>query len=180
MAEPHAHPAPVAADAQPAKKRPAAGPGSRIRNAWDRLSTKPGGRWLFSRLVDWMAPYTGSIRARVEELGPGHARISIRERRALRNPFRSVHAVALMNLAEEASGLATLYALPDDMRGIITRLECEYVKKARGTITAVCDTMPPTEAPAEPLPHVAVVTLSDEEGEVVARAKATWTLAGVR
>lgn len=171
---------PQAPAATPARPKPSGGPGARIRSAWDRLSTKPGGRWLFSRLVDWMAPYTGSIRASVEELGPGHARISLRERRALRNPFRSVHAVALMNLAEEASGLATLYALDDGVRGIITKLECEYVKKARGKITAVCDTMPPTEVPDEPLPHVAEVTLSDEEGNVVAVAKATWTLAGVR
>jgi acyl-coenzyme A thioesterase PaaI-like protein len=176
MAEPQARTAPVAAD----RPRPSGGPGERIRRAWDRLSPLPGGRWLFSRLVDWMAPYTGSIRARVHQLGPGYARITLRERRALRNPFRSVHAVALMNLAEEASGLATLYALPDGVRGIITKLECEYLKKARGTITAECKTAPPSHVPAEPLPHVAEVTLSDENGQVVALAKATWTLAGAR
>lgn len=184
MAEPQARTAPLeaapSADAPSAPRATAAGPGARIRAAWQRLESKPGGRWLFSRLVDRMAPYTGSIRARVRELGPGHARLTLRERRALRNPFRSIHAVALMNLAEEASGLATLYALPDGVRGIITKLECEYVKKARGTITAVCDTMPPTDPPAEPLPHVATVTLSDEAGDVVAVARATWTLAAVR
>lgn len=185
MAEPQASPAEAEPADRPADRpagrpAPSGGPGARIRRAWQRLSTLPGGRWLFSRMIDLIAPYTGSIRARVEELGPGHARVSLRERRALRNPFRSVHAVALINLAEEASGLATLYALPDGVRGIITKLECEYRKKARGKITATCDTLPPTEIPAEPIPHVAEVTLTDEAGEVVAVAKATWTLAGVR
>lgn len=178
MAEPQARPR---ADSAPTSATPAAGgPGARIRRAWARLAPLPGGRWLFSRMVGWMAPYTGSIRARVEELDDGYARLSIRERRALRNPFRSIHAVALMNLAEEASGLATLHALPAGCRGIITALHMEYEKKARGRITAVCDTMPPTAVPAEPVPHVARVTLRDEAGDVVARGEATWTLGPVR
>lgn len=152
------------------------GPGAKLRGAWARLSGVPGGRWLFSRLVGWMAPYTGSIRARVEDLDLGYARVSLRERRALRNPFRSVHAVALMNLAEEASGLATLYSLPVGVRGIVTRLCMDYEAKARGEITAECRTLPPQEIPAEAVPHVAEVTLTDADGKVVARAEATWTL----
>lgn len=164
----------------PPKTSKAAGPGARLRRAWLSLSGLPGGKWLFSRMVDWMAPYTGSIRASVEELSGGYCRVSLKERRALRNPFRSVHAVAMMNLAEEASGLATLYALPDGVRGIITGLAMQYHKKARGKITAVCDTQPPEEVGEEAIPHVAEVTLTDEAGDVVAEAQATWTLARVR
>ena len=178
MAEPQARPRSEAAAGSPSA--PTGGPGARLRKAWTRLSPLPGGRWLFSRLVDWMAPYTGSIRARVEELRAGYARVSIRERRALRNPFRSIHAVALMNLAEEASGLATLYGLPAGSRGIVTGLSMEYEKKARGTITAVCDTSPPATVQEEPVPHVAVVTLRDAAGDVVAVGRATWTLGPTR
>lgn len=166
--------------ARPSKTVVSGGPGADLRRAWLRLSPLPGGRWMFSRMVDWMAPYTGSIRASVEELSGGYCRVSLRERRALRNPFRSVHAVALMNLAEEASGLATLYALPDGVRGIITELAMQYHKKARGKITAVCDTSPPDDVGEDKVPHVAEVTLRDAAGEVVAEAQATWTLARVR
>ena len=174
---PTAPPQPAATAPAHATRPPAVGPGARLRKAWQTLAPWPGGKWLFSRLVDWMAPYTGSIRARVEELAAGYCRNSLRERRALRNPFRSVHAVALLNLAEEASGLATLYALPDDVRGIITHLAIEYRKKARGTITAECRTAPPTDLPAgEAVPHVAEITLTDRAGDVVAVAHATWTL----
>lgn len=178
MAEPRTRPRAEAPSDR--SHAPAGGPGERIRRAWARLSRLPGGGWLFSRLVGWMAPYTGSIKARVEELGDGHAVVTIKERRALRNPFRSIHAVALLNLAEEASGLATLHALPAGSRGIVTALAMEYEKKARGVITAVCDTMPPTTVPAEPVPHLAEVTLTDEAGDVVARAEATWTIGPAR
>ena len=156
------------------------GPGPRLRRAWARLAPLPGGKWMFSRLVGWMAPYSDSIKGRVEELGPGHCRVAIRERRALRNPFRSIHAVALLNAAELASGLATLYALPDGVRGIITRLEIDYAKKARGRVVAECRTMAPREVPPEPVAHVAEITLTDAAGDTVATARAVWTLAAGR
>lgn len=188
MAEPQTSPPPSPAAAAPpaagasatraSATRAAATPGETMRRAWARLAPLPGGRWLFSKLVGWKAPYTGSIRPRVEALEPGFCRVAIRERRALRNPFRSIHAVALLNAAEAASGLATLVALPHDVRGIITRLEIDYAKKARGTIVAECRTAPPAGI-AGPTPHLADVVLTDEAGETVATARATWTLAPI-
>jgi len=159
------------------RSRPSAG--ARVRRAWERLSPLPGGRWLFSRAVGLMAPYTGTIRGRVVELEPGFCRVEMRQRWRLGNPFGSVHAVALLNLAEEASGLATLFALPDDARGIVTALAIDFEKKARGTITATCRTDPPRTAPAEPVGHVAEIELHDAAGERVATARATWTIAPV-
>ena len=50
-------------------------PGQTIRDSWRRLSPFPGGKWLFSRLLGWRAPYTGSMGATVVALEPGYARI---------------------------------------------------------------------------------------------------------
>ena len=152
------------------------GQGEMLLGWWRRLASLPGGKWVFSKLIGWKAPYSGSVKPWVEALEPGYCRVAIRERRALRNPFRSIHAVALMNVAEAASGLATLAALPGDVRGIITRLEIDYSKKARGRIVADCRTAAPTKIDG-PTPHVAEVTLTDEAGDQVATARATWTLA---
>jgi acyl-coenzyme A thioesterase PaaI-like protein len=153
--------------------------GEMILGWWRRLGPFPGGKWIFSKIVGWKAPYTGSVKPRVEALEPGYCRVTIRERRALRNPFRSIHAVALLNVAEAASGLATLAALRADTRGIITKLEIEFAKKARGRIAAECRTAPPATV-AEPTPHIAEVILTDQSGDPVATAKATWTLAPKR
>jgi uncharacterized protein (TIGR00369 family) len=127
-----------------------------------------------------MAPYTGTLRARVLEIEPGFCRVEMRQRWRLGNPFGSIHAVALLNLAEEASGLATLFALPDDARGIVTALAIDFEKKARGTITATCRTDPPRTAPPEPVGHVARIELHDAGGDLVATARATWTIAAAR
>jgi acyl-coenzyme A thioesterase PaaI-like protein len=143
-----------------------------VRSLWDRLAGRPGGRRLFSVLLGRMAPYSGSISPRVEEIRPGYARVSMRDRRAVRNHLRSVHAVALLNLAELSSGLALNYALPDDARAILTGLSMEYLKKARGPLTAEAE----VEAPRtnEEREYELESVIRDEAGEVVARARARW------
>lgn len=142
---------------------------------WNRLKDKPGGRALFSMMIGRMAPYTNTIGARVLELGPGHSRWVMRDRRKVRNHLNSIHAVALVNLAEVASGTAMLMGLTPDVRGIVTGLRIEYKKKARGTLTATCDCTVPAVASELSFDVPAVIT--DTAGDVVAEAHVTWRLA---
>lgn len=149
-------------------------PGTTILRWWRRLSRVPSGRTLFSILIGRMAPYTGSMGARVVALEPGHSRWLLRDRRAVRNHLNSVHAVALVNLAEVASGTAMLTALPPGTRGIVTGLSMTYLKKARGTLIAQCD----CEVPAidGEVAYEVHADVRDATGEVVARGTVNWLL----
>lgn len=147
-------------------------PTNRIRNLWLRTRSIPGGTRLFSLLLGRIVPYTGSISPRVEELRDGYARVSMRDRRRLRNHLSSLHAMSIMNLAEAASGLALNYGLPDDARAILTNLSIDYVKKARGTLTAEASF--PTPSAAERAEHELPTVIRDATGDVVARAVARW------
>lgn len=143
-----------------------------LLSLWRRLEPLPGGRRLFSFLLGRAARYTGSISPRVLELAPGHARVGLRDRPAVRNHLRSVHAVALMNLAEVASGLATISSLPPGARGILAGLSIEYLKKARGPLEAVCDAAIDYAGERCEVPVESVIR--DAAGDVVARATARW------
>ena len=139
-----------------------------VRDAWRLLSPLPGGKVLFSRLVGRMAPYTGTIRAQVTELREGYAEVVLHDRRAVRNHLDCVHAIALANLAELAGNVALAFSLPDDARFIVSGMEIEYLKKARGTITAFGEPPVPTTSARTAL-RVPVV-MRDAKGDEVARA----------
>ncbi len=158
-------------------KRPASAVASSpnpVRKLWDRLSPLPAGKLLFSLALGRMAPYTGSMGARVTELRPGYAKVQLRDRRRVRNHLNSIHAIALANLGEVSSGIAVMYALPDEARGILTGLSVDYLKKARGTLTAECACgLPDWSQRAE---HELESVIRDESGDIVARVRPRWLI----
>lgn len=145
-----------------------------VAQLWNGLRAVPGGPATFSRLIGKMAPYTGTIGARVKTLETGHCEVELPDRKAVRNHLNCLHAIALMNLGEVATGLAVLYSVDGAGRGIISSLKMDYLKKARGPITATCD----AEIPTRPGRHdiSAEALLRNTDGEVVAKAYATWRI----
>lgn len=142
---------------------------------YNRLARKPGGRWLFSRLVCFKAPYFASIAPRIHSLAPGRGEATIAHRRRVTNHIGTVHAIALCNLAEFIGGLTCDVSIPTSMRWIPKGMTVEYLKKATGTMRAVA-------TPAfEPKPADAgydlpmQVDVTDAQGDTVFRATiAMW------
>lgn len=139
-----------------------------LRDAWNFLSPLPGGKVLYSRVIGKMVPYTGTIGARVRALRIGHCEVEMDDKPQLRNHLGSIHAIALANLAELAGNLSLVYSMPDGARFIVAGISMEYLKKARGTITAFGECpIPPSPDRAE---YVVAVSLRDAVNAEVARA----------
>jgi len=155
-----------------------ASPGAKLLRLWQRLAPWPGGRWLFSRILGRLVPYTGSISPRIRELRPGYARVELHDRRRVRNHLNSIHAIALANLGEVTSGLAMLTGLPATTRGIVVKISTEYFKKARGLQVAEtrCEVPPVQDEDTEIMVQA---DIRDRDGDVVARTTACWRLGPV-
>lgn len=146
-----------------------------VLKQWSGLSRLPFGRRLFSFMIGLTVPYAATIHAEVKELEPGHARVVMKDRRRLRNHLRSLHAVALTNLAELTGNLALMSRQPaKGARWIITGFDSDYVKKARGPITAQCAVEPLDWSQAQPLQGR--VELRDTSGDLVMVARPRWKL----
>jgi acyl-coenzyme A thioesterase PaaI-like protein len=151
---------------------------AKLLDLWRRLAPLPWGPWLFSKLFGFAVPYSGSVGPRIRVLEPGYAEVEIPDRRSNRNHLGSVHAIALMNLAELTSGLAMMAGLPPTVRGIVTTLSMTYHRKARGTIRGVARVVVPTVT--EDRDFDVMAECFDREGTLVATGNVRWRLGPVR
>lgn len=143
-------------------------------DTWHRFTKWPVGKRVFSFAAGMQVPYVASIRPRVEELRPGYARVSMRDRRRVRNHLHSIHAVALTNLAEMTGNLALMCAQEPGTRWIILRFSSEYLKKARGTVSAEC--IIEGFDPNTPGEYKGLVEVKDAAAEVVVRSSPVWKI----
>lgn len=107
-----------------------------LLQTFDQLQKIPGGNLIFSQILGRVVPYSGSIPFRVVSLKPGNCAVALADKKSIRNHLGSVHAMALANLGEIASGLAALSFISAAERGILVQFQINYVKKARGSLFA--------------------------------------------
>ncbi len=138
---------------------------NRVLGLWAKLSTKPFGKTIFSKIVCWKAPYFGSIRPRFEELSVGFARVSMKNRHAVHNHIHTIHAIALCNLAELGAGTMMEASLSKNMRWLPKGMNVQYLKKAETDVEALCTTDDIVDGPARDV--VVRVDIKDQQGNIV-------------
>jgi acyl-coenzyme A thioesterase PaaI-like protein len=147
---------------------------NRVLSLWHQFETKPFGKWIFSRIICWKAPYFSTISPRFEEMRPGFARVSMKKRRAVHNHIQTVHAIALCNLAELGAGTMMEASLSRNMRWLPKGMTVEYLKKAETDVEALCVAADIADGLARE--SIVSVDLKDKNGNLVARAAITMWL----
>lgn len=131
-----------------------------------RFGGSAAGRWLFSRLVAFKAPYFRSIKPTIDVLEPGRCEARIPHRWTVQNHIGTVHAIALCNLAELTAGLIADASIADSDRWIPKGMTVRYLAKASGEMKAVarCEVPGAVSAGRELIVHVEI---TDPKGTVV-------------
>lgn len=106
---------------------------------FNQVSKLPAGKGLFSRAVCGVAPYFRSIKPTIQDLRPGYCQVEIKNRRSVQNHLKTVHAIAMCNMAELAGGMMTDASIPKGSRWIPAGMTVKYVKKAKTDLVAVAD-----------------------------------------
>lgn len=137
-----------------------------------KLGGSAPGRWLFSRIICWKAPYFGSISPSIEVLEPGRCVVRLRQRRSIQNHIGTVHAIAMCNAAELAGGMATEVTIPGSMRWIPKGMSVRYLKKALGELHATAR-VPALDAATTAQELHASVEVRNSDDEIVFDANIT-------
>ncbi len=141
---------------------------------WKKLDGSALGRWVFNRIIPFVNPYTGALKANIVEMRKGYVRMELKDRRGIRNHLNSIHAIALANMGEFTSGMALISLFSDNMRGIPVDIKINFLKKARGKLIAECTTQLPVFN--EETKHTVMAIIKDAEGDEVANVIVDWKL----
>jgi len=141
------------------------------------LARLPLGRYVFSGVVSFFAPYSSSVGPFVKDLSSQGCVVQIQDWPWMRNPFSSVHAIALANLGEQVGGILMVCLLQRrrDLRAIPTRVDTVYAKKARGLIEGRSDAIS-LDFVGEEKEIQVVGKMFDSAGQLVATTTVYWTV----
>lgn len=145
---------------------------SQVLQLYRKLEKFPFGNKLFSFVFGLKAPYFRSISPTVLALAPGKAHVRMKQRWSVQNHIGTVHAIACCNLVEMAMGCCAEASIPSNLRWLPRGMDVAYVKKAKGTLTAVAE-IPDNffELPKYPGDVSMPVVVKDAQGDTVVTAK---------
>lgn len=137
---------------------------------YQKLGGLPGGKWLFSKVLCFKAPYFQSIDPKVLRLESGCSEWRLVKRRKVTNHIGTVHALAMGCLAEMCAGTCMEASLPSHLRWIPKRMTVEYLAKATTSLRGVCHLDLDVLQPGD---NLVPVDVFDEAGQRVFHAEIT-------
>lgn len=134
---------------------------NKILKLYESLSSKPLGRWLFSKIIAFKVPYFGTISSTITVLEPNHCQCVIKKRRAVHNHIKTVHAIAVCNGLELAMGMMAEASIPKHLRWLPKGMDVNYIAKAGSDIRCVAVVSEGVWQPGDVVVDVAAYDIND-------------------
>lgn len=84
-------------------------------------------------------PFSGTASVQVVELTSEKSLLKLQNKKKVQNHIKGVHAAAMALLAESATGFLCAMNCPDDKLLLIKTMKLDYVRRAKGDLTAVAE-----------------------------------------
>ncbi len=144
-----------------------------------KLERVPAGLrpWLTSLLLGKLVPFVGTAGLRFDEITPARVVVSIRNRKAVQNHIKGVHAAGMALLAETATGFCVGMNVPDDKLPLIKTMKVDYLKRSVGDMKAVVQLRSDQiqQIRTQDKGEVTVpVTITDESGQEPIQCEMIW------
>ncbi len=149
-----------------------------VLNIYEACLKYPFGKWIFSKMICFKAPYFGSIKPVFVELRPGYSKIHLKKRRSITNHLGTVHAIAMCNVSELAAGTMLEASIPKHMRWIPKGMTVSYLKLAKTDLVAECRASVAAMETTGEFPME--IEVRDEGGDEVFHATITMHLSAKR
>lgn len=91
---------------------------------------------IWTRLFGRIVPMVGTGKIRYLDVSPAQVTVRLDNHKAMQNHIKGVHAAAMALLAETATGFVTGLNVPDDRIVLMKSLHVDYLKVAKGGLTA--------------------------------------------
>ncbi len=138
--------------------------------------------WLAMVLLGNISPFNAHLKTRLLRWDNRSCLIALRRIRRVRNHVGSIHAGALFTLGETCAGLVIIRNFPfKDYRPLMSDVQVNYAKQARGHVTGECVitdeeiaaarvVMETGEVPTLPL----ITRIRNADQEEIATVTTTW------
>ena len=108
----------------------------RLRRLIDGLSKLPSPvrSEAITALMRSVVPFVGTARVKIVEMTAERVRVTVGNRRRVRNHIGGVHAAAMALAAETATGFVVAMNLPDSRVPVIKSMQVQYKKRLKGAL----------------------------------------------
>ena len=110
-----------------------------LLKAFAALNVLPGGNIIFTKGVCLKAPYFSTINPKIVALRKNYCHVEMPMRRSVQNHIKTVHAIAMCNLAELTMGVVAEASIPKHLRWLPKSMDVQYLAKAESDLYATSE-----------------------------------------
>lgn len=112
---------------------------NKMSQSISKLKSLPFGNFFVNLALKTTIPYLMTSKIKILEISENRVVVQLRNDRKIRNHIGQVHAAAMILVAETATGLLVGMNTPDSSMPLIKEMNTKFVKRSKGTITAVAE-----------------------------------------